>query len=328
MPSLCTLEEATGRIRSGAPLLIAGEESLLKALPRGNWIGGTIPYFMTEDGGVIDRSRVFLTEFPSFVSCSAIKTYGVDDLPRIPEDYADNGCSWIILPAGSEALLTFGHDSATYDGVFDTPLVGWVAGVHLSDLGKVTPKAFNGFTGECCDNAAVVLHAGLPSEKTARVELLNLFRQGKGPAITFQEGGFQIGDCMVDGEKQNLAEYISRNKLDTRLPLVADYSGACINVSVQSVDAAAGIVNLYAAVFPGNVYRFAEPVADYAASFSSEMAKRQDQPAFSCNCILNFLYAGLEGQRTGSITGPITFGEVAYILLNQTMVYTVFEDLG
>ena len=47
---------------------------------------------------------------------------------------------------------------------------------------------------------------------------------------------------------------------------------------------------------------------------------------FSCNCILNYLYSELEGKKTGGITGPITFGEIAYQLLNQTMVYLTIED--
>jgi hypothetical protein len=34
----------------------------------------------------------------------------------------------------------------------------------------------------------------------------------------------------------------------------------------------------------------------------------------------------LEGQRTANITGPFTFGEIAYQLLNQTLVYLSVED--
>ena len=41
---------------------------------------------------------------------------------------------------------------------------------------------------------------------------------------------------------------------------------------------------------------------------------------YSCNCILNYLYGDLEGKKTGGFTGPVTFGEIAYILLNQTLV--------
>jgi hypothetical protein len=42
---------------------------------------------------------------------------------------------------------------------------------------------------------------------------------------------------------------------------------------------------------------------------------------FACNCILNFLYSGLEGKITEGMYGPITFGEIAFQLLNQTLVY-------
>ena len=49
-------------------------------------------------------------------------------------------------------------------------------------------------------------------------------------------------------------------------------------------------------------------------------------PVFSCNCILNYLYGELEGKKTPPYTGPVTFGEVAYQLLNQTLVYC--EILG
>ena len=40
--------EVKSKITHGERLLLAGDESLLKVLPAGNWIGGSIPYFMTE----------------------------------------------------------------------------------------------------------------------------------------------------------------------------------------------------------------------------------------------------------------------------------------
>ena len=30
---------------------VAGDERLLARLPRGNWLGGTIPYLMSDEGG-------------------------------------------------------------------------------------------------------------------------------------------------------------------------------------------------------------------------------------------------------------------------------------
>lgn len=42
---------------------------------------------------------------------------------------------------------------------------------------------------------------------------------------------------------------------------------------------------------------------------------------FACNCILNYLYSELEGKKVPTMLGPMTFGEIAYQLLNQTLVY-------
>lgn len=49
-------------------------------------------------------------------------------------------------------------------------------------------------------------------------------------------------------------------------------------------------------------------------------------PLFSCNCILNNLYGKLEGNVTPPFAGLVTFGEVAYHLLNQTLVYAEIID--
>ena len=110
----------------------------------------------------------------------------------------------------------------------------------------------------------------------------------------------------------NFAEYVTDKKIDTRLPLVANYSGAMINISFQSVDTNNKVVNFYAPVFKDIEYKLAAPVQDYVTSFLSQMPSNgKDEILFSCNCILNFLYSELEGKTTGGITGPITFGEIA-----------------
>jgi hypothetical protein len=81
-------------------------------------------------------------------------------------------------------------------------------------------------------------------------------------------------------------------------------------------------VHLYAPVFSGITYRFAQPIADYAAEFNRQIAAIEDKSSvFACNCILNYLYGGLEGKDLGGFYGPITFGEIAWQLLNQTLVY-------
>lgn len=48
MKSLCGLAEVSELIMKNKILIIAGDENLLLQLPLGNWIGGSIPYFMKE----------------------------------------------------------------------------------------------------------------------------------------------------------------------------------------------------------------------------------------------------------------------------------------
>src|SRR2546428_12260923 len=63
-----------------------------------------------------------------------------------------------------------------------------------------------------------------------------------------------------------------------------------------------------------------KPVPDYVESFKSATVGMSHEVPFACNCVLNFLYGKLEGTHAG-LAGPFTFGEIAFQLLNQTMVY-------
>lgn len=92
-----------------------------------------------------------------------------------------------------------------------------------------------------------------------------------------------------------------------------------INVSFRNADGEAGEVQFCAPPVPGVGYRLAEPQGDYVSTFAKR-AGHAGEKKMSCNCILDFLYGGLEGHSTGGFTGPVTFGEIAYVLLNQTLV--------
>ena len=56
-PMLATVERVTELLTEGKSLILAGDEALLRALPRGAWIGGTIPYFMSREGGCSSRTQ-------------------------------------------------------------------------------------------------------------------------------------------------------------------------------------------------------------------------------------------------------------------------------
>jgi hypothetical protein len=259
------------------------------------------------------------------IESASIRIYQASELQSIIGDYPDRGCSFIILPSGSETHLRFDRECLSWSGLFNSPLVGWNAGVLLSEIADSRPKVFDGTTLQSFENAAAVLHATTNDDHAARIEIINPFKQSSGDTITFPNSGFAVTDCLVNGQRRNFVDYIKQNGVDIRWPLVADYAGAQINVSFQGIDDAPKRVRLYAPVFEDVEYRLADPVANLAEFFGEEFDARKVKPAFSCNCILNFLYAELEGKRTGNATGPITFGEIAYMQLNQTLVYVTFD---
>ena len=161
----------------------------------------------------------------------------------------------------------------------------------------------------------------LPEGTSVELDILNIFAQGNAPemSFTFKHGGFSAKTAEVEGKEIELAKYITEKQIDTRLPLVANYSGAMVNVSIKSIDEATGEVSFYAPLVAGVEYKLAGALGNYSQAFA-DGAGFGGTDQYSCNCILNYLYGDLEGKKTGGFTGPVTFGEIAYILLNQTLV--------
>ncbi|MEV4783430.1 DUF6976 family protein [Burkholderia sp. LMU1-1-1.1] len=321
--TLLTVEEATALIDAGKVLALAGDEALLARLPKGSWIAGTIPYFIADDGGIETRDKLFATELTrAAATTTTLKTYTLDTIKNIATDAPANGYTVVIIPARSAVHTEYANHGRDYDDMFMKPIVGWIAGVHLSDLDSATAKVVNGADGTLRDAEAVALHVSLPDEQMAVVHILNLFKQNPdADVITFATTGFSASTCYVNGEETVLADYMAARKLDLKLPLVADYNGAQINTSFQNVDQDGRTVHFYAPVFAGIEYRQAAPVGDYVHGFEALADGRHGDVEFSCNCILNYLYGELRGRKTGDLSGPVTFGEVAYQLLNQTLVY-------
>lgn len=327
---ILSIVEVGKRISDGRTLLLAGDENLLSQLPKGKWIGGTIPYFITpSQGGLVSQDKIFVTDISGVAASIEIKAYDQNALGKVYTEAGDSGFSFIIIPALSEAHAAFALNAPTYENFGSQPLIGWISGVHLNDLGKISPKVFNGLTGKAHEQEAIVMHVTLPGRKVLDVGIINIFKQGSGDTLTFAADGFSCTDVMVNGVKKNFADYITENKLDTKLPLVADYYGALINISFQSVEAG-GEVKFYAPVFAGVQYKHAAAISNYASSFGEQLQQNKvggPDVVFSCNCILNYLYSELEGRKTDPFVGPITFGEIAYQLLNQTLVYLEVHDI-
>lgn len=323
---LVTADEAKALISSKAKLCISGEEATLLTLPKGDWIAGTIPYFMADEGGTFTKDKVFVTDISDIATNITIKTFSPDAISGFTENRFSNGFTYAIVPGMSEVHSTYALMTHDISDIMNQPVFGWISGIDLANLGKMTPKVINGQTGEIYENEAAMMFVELPPDKTAHIDIINIFEQdAQSPTFTFDSNGFSALDCTIDGKKQNLKEFVEKNGIDTKLPLVADYAGAQINISFQEL-AKDGTTYFYAPVQKGIEYKLAKPIDNYISKFTSQTERLNcNDIAMSCNCILNYLYAELEGVKTGGITGPITFGEIAYILVNQTLVYLRIE---
>ena len=319
---LMSYNDASKRIESGGLFHIAGTEELLRKLPKGKWIGGSTEYFMAKDGGKVSGDLLFVTEFP--YENFSIKSYDASDIHTVATDAFDHGFSVVIIPFDSAVHKEYAENAAVFKDMFLKDIAGWISGVNLWIAGQ-TPIAVNGLTGEAFSDKAVVLHIDVPGEKTIIINIVNIFeRDENSPIITFAEGGFAAKNCYIDGKETAFADYITDNNIDTKLPLIGDYSGAGVNISFRSIEN--GIVNFYAPVFDNIEYRLAKNIPDYSLAFHNHLEGISDASAvFSCNCILNFLYGELEGKSIDAFTGPITFGEIAYQLVNQTLVYVTVQ---
>ncbi len=313
-------------VRSGEPLILAGDEKVLSKLPSGKWIGGTIPYFITNDGGAFSQDKIYVTRLPEYVKDIEAKTYDINTIDQIYKDAPSNGFSFIILPGFSEIHEAFALKSPSYDDFASTPLVGWISGCSLDEMSATCPKTY--YSANNYNDKAVVFHIELPVNKIADLHIINIFQQGDGDTIEFPADGFSSTKALVNGKEVDFVKYIQDNNIDIKLPLVADIFGAMINTSFREINEAENRVDFYAPIFHGQKYKIAKPVEDYVNAFESMVPDNLENIiTFSCNCILNYLYADLQGKKLKGITGPITFGEITYQLLNQTMVYLEIIDI-
>ncbi len=321
---LYKVEEVVQFIKQGRFLSLAGDERVLSKLPNGNWIGGTTPYFMGTKKGMFTQELIFVNNLSDKPDNYLIKSYSANEVMNIVDDTFNNGCSTIIVPPFTDVHKEYALRIPEHENLFDNPITGWVAGIDINS--NDIAKTYNGLTGEVYTDKIVAFHIELPKNKIARLEITNIFSQSDNNIeIEFLEDGFCCTDCcLINGKKTNLAKYIKENNIDIKLPIISDYSGALINVSFQSIEN--DKVKFYAPIFKGRKYKFANPITNYVANFNMQVKNIKTKPEFSCNCILNYLYGELEGKKIDNVSGPITFGEIGYLLLNQTLTFLFIED--
>ncbi len=333
-------------IRSGQTLMLSGTEEMLTGLPEGNWVGGTSSYFMNEDGGQKCLDKIFVSKLPPDAKLELIKFYDAEHLADISGDSLDHGFTYLLMPFESQAHLKYAEKAPSFPGQFAKITIGWVAGVLLEEIGKKATKVFNGKTGQSSETDALAMHCSLPKDKYATISTINIYEADTSATVTFTSNGFEIGDCLINGQPANIVKYIKENNIDINHPLVThfrfgtranrivdltehpmfeNYGGNYVNVSFAGINGDKAL--LYAPVFEGVKYYFAKP-ADYFTEFRKNLTAVSDEFAFSFSCILNYVNSNLDGKVTEGMYGPFTFGEIAYQLLNQTLVYLDIKKLG
>lgn len=322
--SLKPVEQVVKMINNNRVLLLAGDESVLDQLPKGKWIAGTTPYFMSTDGGKFSKKLIHVTDITDIQESFKIVNYDKENINNIVADEFENGFTMLILPVFQPVWQQYALNSPEYDNIYINPIVGWVSGADFSELGKATAKTYNGNTKSETDGVA--MHVKLPDNLVARTEIINLYKPGNSDNITFPNKGFDSSVCTVNGKVQSLYDYFTSIKSDERLPIVANYSGAHLNTGIIW-DREAKNAILVAPVFPNVNYRIAQSSnINYEREFEKRIAASDKQNIiFSCNCLMNYFTFRLEGKKLKGISGPVTFGEIAYHVLNQTFVYLVVE---
>ena len=242
---------------------------------------------MDINGGKCSKDKVFVNNLENIVSFK-IKTYTESDIKNITSDTFENGFSVLIIPATSKVHIEYAQNAPNYKNIFLYPIIGWIAGVHLKDIGNISPKVINGETLEMMDQKGVAIHIELPQDKVASIGIINLFEQGNTDIISFESEGFEVTDCIINGKVKNFYDYIINSNIDIKLPLVSDYNGINVNVSIQSLNEKTKSVSLYAPVFKKIEYRMARNnINNYVEKFMNQIKSANIKPVFSYNCILN-----------------------------------------
>lgn len=320
---LYTIDKVSKLIEEGKLLSLAGDEKLLSKLPKGNWIAGTIPYFMDTEKGLFSQEQIYVNELTVFENEFTIKVYDSNSISNIVKDSYKNGYTMLIIPAFQDIHEKYALIADDIEGLYANPIVGWIAGKDLSS--NDIPKTFNGLDIKSYEDKAIAIHVKLPENKFAEIQIVNIFEKNeKSDEIEFLNNGFECEYCLINGKKENLSEYILKNNIDTKYPIIADYSGAKINISFKEITG--DKVSFYAPFFKNKTYKFSKNIENYINKFEQSVLDLDVPIEFSCNCILNYLYGKLENKKIKNTTGPITFGEIGYKLLNQTLVYLAISE--
>jgi len=113
------------------------------------------------------------------------------------------------------------------------PVVGWVAGIDLALLGKQDSKIYDGTNGSKYTDGLIVAHVSLPHGRLASIETVNIFERDPLSVIRFPKTSSEAVECTINGQPARLVDFLlSQGSGDGQRPLIGDFAGADINLSL------------------------------------------------------------------------------------------------
>ncbi len=337
---LYDIDEVARFIEEGRHLVISGGEDILSKLPKGNWIGGTSTYFMNLDKAVSTKSKVFVDDLTGIGTNYNIKLYNRDDIKNIAIDAFENGFTIVIIPTGSSVYHEFSLHSLSYDQIFNNPIVGFISGVFEDEVAEnhateddnnkskvYLPSVFDGRNLKKYNDYAVAIHVELPDNKIARAEILNVETIDKNsPTITFPKTSFVQSECLINGEKQNIADFLINVGYQSNYNLVADYNGSIVSRDIKVINPLKKEVSFFSPVFDDEVYYLANRIDDYKELFDKNLLySNKENVPYSCICISYYMSGNLNNRKI-NMEGVFGFGEIAFHTLNRTLVFLEIDE--
>ncbi len=324
---LYTKSEVINFINQGKVMLLSGSEKAISGLPNGKWIAGTTPYFM--DGvGVQDEEKIFVDDFTDYAQNVKIKMLDSNNIQTIATEAFGNGFVVIVLPIESDVYYTFSANSLNFDGIFDNPVVGYVSCCNINMISN--PKTFvaSGLDGKVVNDKAAVLYVELPDSMTARTEIMNFDTIDETtPVVVFPKTSFVQSDCLIDGKPGNISDYLEnvvKPKIGGYTQFITSMNGALINRDPKVVNTETGETSFYSPVYKDDKYQLVKPGKDYAKAFNDNLNAKTAPVVAAFSCISYFFGGNFIGKHI-SKNGVYAFGEIAYQLLNKTIVTLEIE---
>ncbi len=317
---LFTLSEVSSMIRAGKKLLLAGDAKLLSQLPKGDWIGGSTPFFILyPEHRVASYDKVFVHQLPDYITGSVIREYDESNIHNIFNDGPQNGFTVLIMPFNSPVSVEYAKNATDYPNFAAHPVCGWLAGQPLEIIMTEKSYSASGIEANVYSDRAVAMHVSLPESKYAEIHIFNPYKQGNGDSISFDYSSMSLKDAIINGKRRNFAEYLREIGYDMQMPFVADYSGAMINVVCCGIGE--DEVQMSAPVFKSVEYRIAT-----IDDIITKPCLVDDRIVFSVTCIGNYIQPDICAQYLKKMNGPVVYGEIAYQQVGQTTVYVTIDD--